>query len=287
MSRGYPDWLKEIHDRSHGNADLVAHFYRRAFNLIRDEGAFGLIATNTIAQGDTRTTGLRWICEHGGEIYCARKRVKWPGLAAVVVSVLHIRKGRFPGAKRLDDREAETITAFLFHRGGHRDPLRLAVNAGKSFQGSTVLGMGFTFDDTNTKGIATPLGEMWRLIEKDPTNHEAIFPYIGGQEVNTSPSHAHHRYVINFGERSEGECRRRWPELMAIVEQRVRPQRMRDNRAAYSMYWWLYAEKRAELAGAIRVLERVLVISADKPHYSVCLPSNEYGLQPQARHLSV
>ena len=41
---------------------------------------------------------------------------------------------------------------------------------------------------------------MHRLIEKDPRNQEVIFPYIGGQEVNTSPTHAHHRYVINFGD---------------------------------------------------------------------------------------
>ena len=56
--------------------------------------ALGLVATNTIAQGDTRSSGLRWICERGGEIYRATKRVKWPGDAAVVVSVLHIVKGR-------------------------------------------------------------------------------------------------------------------------------------------------------------------------------------------------
>jgi hypothetical protein len=27
--------------------------------------------------------------------------------------------------------------------------------------------MGFTFDDTDTSGVATPLAEMRRLIEKD------------------------------------------------------------------------------------------------------------------------
>ena len=58
--------------------------------------------------------------------------------------------------------------------------------------------MGFTFDDTDKKGVASPLAEMHRLIEADPHNREAIFPYIGGEEVNTSPTHAHHRYVINF-----------------------------------------------------------------------------------------
>ena len=195
---GYPDWLKQVHRESHGNSDWVAHFFRRAFDLVRKDGAFGLIATNTIAQGDTRSTGLRWVCEHGGEIYRVRRRVMWPGLAAVVVSVLHVFKGRFPGVKRLDDGTAETITAFLFHRGGHGDPARLEANAGKSFQGSIVLGMGFTFDDTDTKGVASPLAEMQRLIKANPRNREAIFPYIGGEEVNTSPTHAHHRYVINF-----------------------------------------------------------------------------------------
>ena len=245
---GYLHWLKAMHEESHGNADLVAHFFRRAFTLTRDSGTFGLIATNTIAQGDTRATGLRFICEHGGEIYRARRRVKWPGLAAVVVSVLHVAKGHFPdanakrldgeaapdhrlvtlpagsfpgtkrlddeatpdhrlvtlpvgtfsGTKRLDGQAVETITAFLFHRGGHDDPARLAANAGKSFVGSYVLGMGFTFDDTDRNGVASPLAEMQRLIEKDPRNRQAIFPYIGGVEVNTSPTHAHHRYVINF-----------------------------------------------------------------------------------------
>ena len=139
----YSNWLKQLHEKSHGNADLVAHFYRRAFDLIRREGAFGLIATNTIAQGDTRGTGLRWICQHGGQIYCARKRVKWPGMAAVVVSVLHIAKGSVAQPKLLDERVVKRITAFLFHRGGHEDPLRLSTNVGrKSFVGSYISGHG-------------------------------------------------------------------------------------------------------------------------------------------------
>ena len=164
----YPNWLKQIHAESHGNSDLVAHFFRRAFGLLRDSGSLGLIATNTIGQGDTRSTGLRWICHHGGEIYRVQRRLKWPGDAAVVVSVLHIAKGRYSGPRELDGREAERITAFLFHDGGHDDPERLEANAGQSFQGSIVLGMGFTFDDTDRKGVATPLAEMERLVEENP-----------------------------------------------------------------------------------------------------------------------
>ena len=149
--RQYTDWLRATHPESIGKCDIVAHFYRRAFDLLRYGGGYGLIATNTIAQGDTRSSGLRWICEHGGEIYRVIKRVTWPGDAAVVVSVLHIVKGSFLGQKLLDGVSVDEITAFLFHQGSHRDPARLDVNAGKSFQGSIVLGMGFTFDDSEKK----------------------------------------------------------------------------------------------------------------------------------------
>ena len=114
--------------------------------------------------------------------------------------------------KLLDGETVDTITAFLFHRGGHDDPARLKANAGKSFQGSIVLGMGFTFDDTDTKGVATPLAEMHRLIAEEPRNRKVILPYIGGEEVNTSPTHAHHRYVINF---RDWPLRRQAPEAQA------------------------------------------------------------------------
>jgi hypothetical protein len=265
LGQAYLDWLLTLHEDSHGNGDIVAHFFRRAFDRLREGGAFGLIATNTIGQGDTRATGLRWICTHGGEIYAARKRVKWPGLAAVVVSVLHVSKGAFPGPRRLDEREVETITAFLFHRGGHEQPKRLAANRGRSFLGAKTYGQGFIFDDTDTKGVATPLAEMLRLIEADPKSQEVIFPYIGGEEVNTSPTHAHHRYVFNFGARSEEECRRRWPELMAIVEEKVKPERMKlannpDGRRRKE-YWWQFGRATPALDTAIAGLEQVLVNS--------------------------
>ncbi|MDE2998167.1 MAG: N-6 DNA methylase [Gemmatimonadota bacterium] len=258
---GYLDWLKQVHIESHGNADLVAHFFRRTFNLLRKGGTLGLIATNTIAQGDTRSTGLRWICKNGGTIYSARRRIKWPGEAAVVVSVIHIAKGPHKGPRRLDGQEFETISAFLFYAGGHDDPERLATNARKSFGGSYPLGMGFTFDDADNKGIATSISEMYRLIEKDPRNQEVIFPYIGGVEVNNSPVHAHHRYVINFGKYDEEECWERYPELMAIVNEKVKPQRLSQNDRAVKEKWWQFKRLSPELNKAISGLHRVLVIT--------------------------
>jgi hypothetical protein len=132
----YIEWLKTVHEGSNGNSDLVAHFFRRAFNLLRAGGACGLIATNTIAQGDTRNTGLRWILQHGGTIIAARRRYRWPvSGAAVIVSIVHLSKGEATGKPLLEGKEVERISAFLVHRGGDDDPKQLRANADKSFQG--------------------------------------------------------------------------------------------------------------------------------------------------------
>ena len=257
---GYLDWLKEVHPESHGNADLVAHFYRRSFDLLRQGGTFGLIATNTIGQGDTRSTGLRWICKNGGEIYGAQRRIKWPGEAAVVVSVVHVTKGPAKVRKRIDGKEVDMISAFLFHGGSHDDPERLQANTGQSFVGSYILGMGFTFDDSTKKGVATSISEMDRLIESNPRNQEVIFPYIGGEEVNNHPNHAFHRYVINFHDRNLTDAMK-WPDLLQIVRENVKPERDVQKREALRERWWQYAEKRPGLVSAINGLSKVLVIS--------------------------
>jgi hypothetical protein len=260
----YVDWLKEINPESHGNADLVAHFFRRAFEIVRQGGGYGLIATNSIAQGDTRSTGLRFICNNGGVIHNAQKRVKWPGKAAVIVSIVNIFKGIYEGCKSIDGRKTSFISAFLFHAGGHNDPEVLLKNKGKSFIGSYVLGMGFTFDDKSLD--ATPISEMNRLIEKSPSNAEIVFPYIGGSEVNANPTHTHHRYVINFGEMPEKEAREKYPDLIAILEEKVKPERdkLGNNPDAKrrKKNWWLWGRYTPALFEALKPLDRVLVISA-------------------------
>lgn len=201
----------------------------------------------------------------------------------MVVSVVHVARGPLQGPYVLNGRSVDRITAFLFHAGGHDDPERLEANLGKSFQGSIVLGMGFTFDDTDTKGVASSLADMNRIIEKDPRNGERIFPYLGGEEVNNSPIHKHHRYVISFEdfplrrkesgnpweELSETTQRQQlregivapdypgpvaedWPDLIRIVEERVKPERDSQDRDALRERWWQYAEKRPGLTAALK-----------------------------------
>jgi len=256
----YRDWLPAVHDASTSNADLVAHFFRRAFSLLRRAGTFGLIATNTIAQGDTRGTGLRWIVQHGGTIYAAIRRHRWPGAAAVIVSVVHGQRGGTAIGPELDGKAVPRISAFLVANDVDDDPAPLAANQDRCFGGSYVMGMGFIFDDKAKKERAGSLADMRRLIETEPRNAERISAYLGGEELNTSPAHAHHRYVINFGQMTEVQARQ-WPGLMAIVEQYVKPGRQRQKDEYGRQFWWQFLRTRPELHTAIRSLSRVLACS--------------------------
>jgi len=256
---GYIEWLKTIHDESHGNADLVAHFFRRSFNILRLRGCFGLIATKTIGQGDTRSTGLRWTCTHGGVIYSARKRLKWPGQAAVIVSVVHQSKGPIATPPLLNGKVVPTITAYLFHKGGHDNPTTLSANSALSFQGCIPLGMGFTFDDNAE--AASPISLMNELLRRNPRCADRVFPFIGWEEVANSPQHLHDRYIINFGSMTIEEAGQ-WPELLSIVEQRVKPERLKQKDPGGREFWWRFLRPRAEMQDAISGLRQVIVTAS-------------------------
>lgn len=273
----YPKWLQEIHSETHGNADLAAHFFRRAFAHTRQDGTVGFVTTNTIAQGDTRESSLTWMLRdkskrknqqdfQRGLIYQATRRYKWPGLAAVVVSIIHLKKGMKPSPCILDGNFVSRISSFLFEGERDETPKKLFQNSGKGFVGSYVLGMGFTFDDTDKKGEANSLGEMRRLLEKDPRNEEKIFPYLGGAELNTSPSHAHHRYTIDFKSIPESEASR-WPDLLEILRNRVKPQRLKQGSIVNPERWWMFARSAADLYDSIgEDKRRVIAISRVGQH---------------------
>lgn len=264
LGERYVQWLLQCHEGSNGGGDLVAHFFRRAFALTRAGGALGLVATNTIAQGDTRATGLRYICKNGGTIYEARRRYAWPGAAAVVVSLVFIERGESAREGRiLDGRPVKAITASLLHAGGDEDPAPLRENEGKSYNGSVILGRGFTFDDSGPG--ATPTAEMDRILREDPSSAERIFPYLGGEDINQDPRQAHHRHVIDFGGLSLEQAQR-WPELLRIVEQKVKPERLKRRNETARWPWWLFWRARREMYESISRLERVLVCSLVSKH---------------------
>ncbi|MHC5895060.1 type IIL restriction-modification enzyme MmeI [Nostoc sp.] len=77
----------------------------------------------------------------------------------------------------------------------------------------------------------------------------------------------HNRYVINFGEKSEAEVSQ-YPDLMAILEGKVRPERKQKASEVANYPWWKFWRTRQELYEAISSLNRVLVVARHQPHWS-------------------
>jgi hypothetical protein len=216
-----------------------------------------LLATNTIAQGDTREVGLDQLAATGCTIPRAVPSHPWPGTAALEVAHVWIRRGGWSGPFSLDDRPVSGITPFLTASGTVTGkPYRLKANEGKSFQGSIVLGMGFVLEPE----------EAQRLIHKDRRNKDVLFPYLNGEDLNSRPDQSPSRWVVNFFDWPI-EKAMQYPDCLRIVEEKVKPGRLTNkySKTAREM-WWLYERWRPELYTAIEGLNCVLTISRVTHH---------------------
>lgn len=275
LGSSYREWLvQQVASNRRGSADLVVYFFLRANQILRELGCFGLLATNTIAEGDTRQVGLEPLLAAGNCIYQAHPNEPWPGAAAVMVSRVHLHKGQWSGSVRLGSADVPIISAFL-SAIDEWSPKPLAENSGRSYQGSNILGLGFTMSEDDAL----------ELIKQDKRLKDVLFPYMIGEDLTSSPRQKASRWVINFWDwplersasgRWEGaseEARAKWlkelrvprdfpgkvaadfPELLSIVEEKVKPERAEKKRKQYREVWWQFAEKQKALYAALGVGE--------------------------------
>ncbi|MGO4575382.1 ATP phosphoribosyltransferase regulatory subunit [Cupriavidus sp. 2TAF22] len=240
----FRDWLvARIAEGRRGSADLVAYFFLRAWGLLREGGGFGLLAVNTIAEGDTRQVGLEAMVGGGAVIHAAYPNEPWPGKAAVITSRVHVHKGDWQGERSLLGRPARFISAFLSDRE-EWSPKRLKANEGKAFIGSYVLGMGFVLSHDDAR----------QMLDADPKNADVIFPYINGDDLNSHPEQLPSRRVISFWDWTE-ERARKYPLPFERVQSLVKPERdkLGNNPSAEGRKrkWWLYGRDAKALYHAI------------------------------------
>jgi hypothetical protein len=266
----YQHWLKAVVAPSKGQVDLCVFFFHRAFSLLRAGGAFGLLATSAISFGDNRVAGLAQILLQGGTILSATTKTRWPGEAAVLVSIVHVGFGNpslFGGVRDLNGTPCRVINSRLQASEEVGDPLVLASNEGLAHIGTSMGGRGFVLDKNEASQL---LGA--------PENPTVILPLTGGEEVNAPPSAQNDRFAISFGSRTLDEAGR-WPELLELVRERVLPQRMkgRDHGPGNhgKKFWWQHVLRADPLYAAIAGLKRCLVTARVSTHHALRFESTQ------------
>lgn len=236
----YRDWLvAHIAEGRRGSADLVAYFFLRAWSLLSEGGGFGLLAVNTIAEGDTRQVGLEAIVDDGATIHAAYPNEPWPGKAAVVTSSVHVRHGNWAGLRTIFGRSVTHVSAYLSARE-EWSPKALKANENLAFQGSNVVGAGFIMSPDEAKA----------MVVADRRNAEVIFDFLNGDDLNSDPRHQAQRRIVNFWD---------WPEERARayklpwrrVEQLVKPDRGTTSAGEPRKNWWQHERARPGLYHAI------------------------------------
>lgn len=233
-----------------GSADLCSYFLLRNLDLA-PKGRTGIIAINTIAQGDTREVGLDQVEAYGWTVFRAVKSQEWTGTANVHVSLVWAGHAGEHEQPYLADSPVRGITPFLEPWSRVTgNPWNLVANMGQSFQGSNVLGEGF---------VLTP-EKAQELIEQNPKNREVLFPYLIGKDLNSRPDCSPSRWVINFGSMTEEEARE-YPGPFEVVEREVKPVRARNSNRQRREIWWQFTRPAPELYESISGMNRVLVIA--------------------------
>jgi hypothetical protein len=240
--------------RAGGRSDLIAYFLLRAHALLNQGGQTGLIATNTLAQGDTREVGLDQVVASGTEIRQAVKSRPWPSKSAVLeyAAVWTSHASIDQSSERVADGAVVTRIAPSLDPASRvvDNPEHLAANAGVSFEGSKLDGIGFTMD----------LERAREMMADDPRNKDVLFPYLNGQDLNSRPDCSAKRWVVNFRDWSE-EKASRYTAPYKHVEQLVKPERQRHSEQRTRENWWRYQRPRPEMLRAIAALDRVVVIT--------------------------
>lgn len=262
-------YLKVRYAPTSGAADLCAYFFRLSFICINMKGMVGLVATNTISQGDTRETGIAVLLEQNAFITYAERFVKWGGDANVEVNlIVFSKKGKVVSNNHrtisLDGHIVPSISSWL-DDWQEKQPLPLAQNKAKAFNGDFLHSNGFVVDIITAQS----------LIHKNNKNQECLFPYLSGVDVNENPNQKSERYAICFHDWTL-EKASNYPELMQIIKEKVKPERDKVNRETHKRNWWLYGDYRKGLRRVTSGMSQVLVRSMVSEHHILAfVPNNQ------------
>ena len=227
-----------------GKIDLSVVFHRRAVQLLKSNGCYGLIATSNIAEGSAISVGTAEIIKTGC-FYSSQKNMEWPGTASVAVTIINFFKGDWRGQCRADGRHCERIGARL-------EPESL--NAWSPVQ---LHGAMFAFEGVNnSKGLAflvKPTDAWFDQLKNEPNS--ILRPYFSGDDITSSALREVKRWALDIGDESLSEIEKTWPIAHGFLMKTVLPTRTEEALKSYKGLidrWWQFWNNREALMQRLR-----------------------------------
>lgn len=227
-----------------GKIDLCVVFHRRAVELLRTGGTYGLLATSNIAEGSCITVGLGEIVRKG-TIYNADKGMPWPGTAAVEVALVHFIKSPWNGRSKAAGNDCSRIGPRLTPEDDNTWTLKTLVNSIHSFEGVN-----------NSKGLSflvSPGDEWFDKLKSEPDS--LLRPYVTGDDILSSALKQLDRWSLDILELGLDEIGNKWPIAYRFLTEVVKPTRTRSELASYKGLidrWWQFWNHRSDQMARIR-----------------------------------
>jgi hypothetical protein len=247
---------------SPGKIDLCVVFHRRAVDLLRSNGCYGMLATSNIAEGSAIEVGLGVIADKGS-IYFARKGMPWPGSAAVVVAIIGFFKGDWQADCDADGQSCPRIGQRLEPEATDVWVPQALSNAPFAFEGVN-----------NSKGLALVItmdSPWFERLKNEPGS--LLRPYITGDDITSSALNRIERWALDIGDLKLDEIFSRWPIAHRFLVEEVQPTRTVAALKSYKGLidrWWQFWNHRADLMRRIRKQPKVIVFSK-VTKYPICM----------------
>jgi hypothetical protein len=274
LGDGYVQALRAACARVPDTSDFVMFWWDHAAELAR-QGAvrrFGLITTNSLRQ--TFNRGV--VAHHLEAVPPLRLRMALPdhpwvdsASHAAVRIAMTIGTGEEVGGElwtvvdEVEGVEGEASVCIESRAGViHPDltvgadvgrAVKLASNAGLSFQGMNLVGKGFRIDAAEVRALGYDPQRLPDVIEAHCNARDLL---QGGD----------HCYVIDFFGYSAEQARASHPSLYQWLFDRVKPERDLNNRASRRQNWWLFGEPVGKLRVAWAGLPRVILTAETAKH---------------------
>ena len=275
LGNQYQTWLKSAIIDSKGAADLCVYFLRRAHLLVNHKGFVGLILTKSIAEGDSRMIGTRWLTSNGFDILWAFREINWPGSADVTVSLILMGADSCLLERNLNGLAVPRINSRLrWDEDEDGDPFPLRSNKGLCNRGVVLLG-----DD----GFILSEQEYKQLLAEDPGNVEVISPYLTGMDLSQGVGAKPTSWVINFRKMPFNEASAYKAPFSRLTE-KVKPLRDAQKGQIHEKDYWKYWDKREAFFLGMAGQGKILACSFTAKYWINCfireewVPSQSVGL---------